>query len=53
MFEELFESKEKSPMKTESQRAAERLLLLIEQSKPIKTLNDKELLKKHIARKYA
>ena len=53
MFEELFDADEKSPLKTEAQRSAERLLLQLEKSKPVKTLDDKTLLKKHLTRKYA
>ncbi len=53
MFEELFEDHEKSALKTESQRAAERLLQQLEKSLPIKTLNDKTLLKKRLTKKYA
>ena len=53
LFEELFEKTETSSIKSESQRAAERLLKHLEYSKPIKTLNDKQRIKNHVARKYA
>ena len=53
MFEELFDADEKSPLKTEDQRSAERLLLQLEKSKPVKTLDDKALLKKHLKQRYA
>ncbi|HUM47358.1 MAG TPA: DUF6364 family protein [Chitinophagales bacterium] len=53
MFEELFEADEKSALKTEAQRAAERLLQQLEKPRPVKTLNDKTLLKKHLTKKYA
>ena len=53
MFEELFDADERSPLKTEAQRAAENLLDLLEKSKPVKTFNDTELLKKHLRKKYA
>lgn len=53
MFEELFESGERSPLKTEAERAAARLLNQLEKSKPVRTLNDKALLQKHVTKKYA
>lgn len=54
MFEELFEKAEMADsIKSESQRAAERLLKALESSKPVQTLDDKELLKNHVARKFA
>ncbi|MCY7410033.1 MAG: DUF6364 family protein [Chitinophagales bacterium] len=52
MFEELFEAGEQTPMKTEAARAAGRLLDHLEKSKPVKTLNDKSLLQKHLIKKY-
>ena len=53
MFEELFDADEKSPLKTETQRAAERLLNQLGKSKSVKTLSDKVLLQKHLTKKYA
>jgi len=53
MFEELFDADEKTPLKSEAQRSAERLLRQLEKSKPVKTLNDKALLQKHLTKKYA
>lgn len=53
MFEELFEESDLEGIKTESQRAAERLLKKVSGSKPVKTLDDKSLLKDHVARKYS
>jgi hypothetical protein len=53
MFEELFDADEKSPLKTEAQRAAERLLNQLEKSKVVKTLSDKTLLQRHLKKKYA
>ena len=53
MFEELFDVDEKTPLKSEAQRAAERLLRQLENSKPVKMLNDEALLRKHLTKKYA
>lgn len=54
MFEEFFENAESSGIvKSESQQAAERLLKRLEAAKPLETLNDKKLLKDHVARKFA
>jgi hypothetical protein len=53
MFEELFETDEPAPLKTQAQRAAGRLLQRLEKSKTVKTLDDKALLKKHLKKKYA
>lgn len=52
LFEEYFEQNFKET-KTKPQLAAERLLKRLEKAKPIKTLNDKELLRLHVAKKYA
>lgn len=53
LFEEMFETEERTHIKTEAQRAAERLLNELNASKPVRTLNDKQLLKNHVARKHA
>jgi hypothetical protein len=53
LFEEIFERTEVQSIKSEPQRAAGRLLKALEGSKPLKKLNDKELLRKHITAKYA
>lgn len=54
IFEEFFENSElEGKLKSESQKAAERLLKTLASSKPIKTLDDKRLLKEHVARKFA
>ena len=53
MFEEVFELNEARSIKSEQQRAAGRLLTTLESSKSIKTLEDKALLKEHVARKFA
>lgn len=53
MFEEIFEEGGTNGIKTEAQRAAERLLQKLEKSKSIKTKDDKELIKAHVKRKFA
>ena len=54
IFEEFVENVESSgSTKSESQKAAERLLKNLESSKPVETLDDKKLLKHHVARKFA
>jgi hypothetical protein len=53
MFEEIFEEGGTNEIKTEAQRAAERLLQKLEKSKSIKTKDDKELIKAHVERKFA
>lgn len=54
MFEEFFDHLEAAgKMKSEKQIAAERLLKMLEASKPIQTLDDEQLLKDHVARKFA
>ncbi|MEK6783714.1 MAG: DUF6364 family protein [Bacteroidota bacterium] len=52
MFEELFEKAESASIKSESHRAAERLLRALQGTKPVKKLDDKHLLKDHVARKF-
>ena len=53
IFEELFEKTESMGIKSEQQRSAERLLKTLELSKSVKNLDDKSLIEKHVARKYA
>jgi len=53
MFEELFEKDDTAPLKTQSQHAAERLLKQLEKSRSVKTLDDKEMLRRHLTKKYA
>lgn len=54
LFEEFFESASpENTIKSEPQKAAERLLAILDSSKPVKTLDDKTLLKEHVARKFA
>ena len=53
MFEELFELEEIGSLRSEPQRAAERLLAHLKKSNHLKTLDDKFLLRAHVARKYA
>jgi hypothetical protein len=53
LFEEMFEEPELNIIKSEQQRAASRLLKLLESAPRVKTLDDKALLRKHIDQKYA
>ncbi|MCC5928877.1 MAG: hypothetical protein JJU28_06500 [Cyclobacteriaceae bacterium] len=52
MFEEIFEGEESNPIKTESQRAAARLINRLEKYDSVKQLEDKELIKGHVKRKF-
>lgn len=52
LFEDFFDSGQAS-VKSEPQRAAERLLRRLKAAKPVKPLKDKELLNKHVAGKYS
>lgn len=53
MFEEFFENAEATgSIKSETQKAAERLLKSLESSRPLPTLDDKQLIKDHVARKF-
>ncbi len=52
MVEEIFEE-EVNEIKTESQKAAERLLSKLEASKSINPKSDKELIREHTTRKFA
>jgi hypothetical protein len=53
MFEEIFEEMGPNEIKTEPQRAAERLLKTLEKANSIPTKDDKELIKSHVKRKFA
>jgi hypothetical protein len=53
MFEEIFEEMGTNEIKTEPQRAAERLLKTLEKANSIPTIDDKELIKSHVKRKFA
>ena len=53
LFEELFEMEQGRNIPSEPQRAAKRLLNTLESSQTVKTLDDKEELKSHVARKFA
>jgi hypothetical protein len=53
MFEEFFEEAEANGIRSEVHRAAERLLNALHEAKSVRTLDDKRLLKNHVARKYA
>jgi hypothetical protein len=53
MFEEIFEEGGSNEIKTEHQRAAERLLQQLERFSSPPTKDDKELIKSHVKRKFA
>ncbi|WP_114751616.1 DUF6364 family protein [Pleomorphovibrio marinus] len=53
MFEEIFEGEEPNEIKTEPQRAAERLMNRLEKYDGINQLEDKTLIKEHVKRKFA
>lgn len=53
IFEEFFENTDTTDIKSVTQMAAERLLKKLESSSPVKALDDKKLLKKHVAGKFA
>lgn len=53
MFEEMFEGEEPGNIKSESQLAAARLLAQLKIATPVKSLDDKNLLRQHVARKFA
>jgi 23S rRNA pseudoU1915 N3-methylase RlmH len=52
MFEETFKEGQKNTIQTESQKAAGELLKKLEVSDSVKTRKDKELIKKHVKRKF-
>jgi len=54
LFEDLFDKKELKPKKTEEQKAARRLLDLLEKSEPTQasTKSDKEIIAEHLIKKY-
>ncbi len=53
LFEEMFEEPEIQSIQSEQQRAAGRLLIALEKSPGVKTLDDKSLLSKYIEKRYA
>jgi hypothetical protein len=53
MFEEIFESMDSNQIKTEPQRAAERLINRLEKYESISNLEDKKLIKEHVKGKFA
>lgn len=54
MFEDMFAGSEVSGIKTEQQKAAERLFRYLENAPSVQNLgNDKELIRAHRAKKYA
>jgi hypothetical protein len=52
MFEEIFQDGGSDQIKTESQKAAERLLQRLEKSKSVQQKDEKELIKAHVERKF-
>ena len=52
LFEEIFSHGDINPIKTGSQKAAERLLASLSKAKSITTKDDKTLLRSHVARKF-
>lgn len=52
MFEETFKEGQKNTIQTESQIAAGELLKKLEESDRVKTRKDKELIRKHVKRKF-
>jgi hypothetical protein len=53
MFEDIFESVDSNQIKTEPQRAAERLITSLEKYESISQLEDKKLIKEHVKGKFA
>jgi hypothetical protein len=53
MFEELFLNAKKNQPKSEQAVAAATLMKMLNESKPVKTLDDKKLRKEHLLKKYA
>lgn len=52
LFEESFQEERVNTIKTESQKAAGRLLEKLEASESTQTKRDKELIKEHVKRKF-
>jgi hypothetical protein len=53
MFEKMFEEEGENVFKTESQKAAERLLQKLATSKTTSDFDDKTLIQEHVKRKFA
>lgn len=53
MFEKMFEEEGENNIKTESQKAAERLLQKLETSQTTSDFDDKTLIQEHVKRKFA
>jgi hypothetical protein len=53
MFEKMFEDEGENIFKTESQKAAERLLEKLAKSETTSDFDDKTLIKEHVKRKFA
>ena len=52
MFEETFKEGQTNTIQTESQKAAAELLKKLEVSDSVKTRKDKEIIRKHVKRKF-
>ena len=52
MFEETFKERQTNTIQTESQKAAGELLKKLEVSNSVKTRKDKEIIRKHVKRKF-
>jgi hypothetical protein len=52
MFEEMFSGSKPTGLKTEQQRAASRLLKTLKKAEAVETLDDKTLIRKHVAGKF-
>lgn len=53
MFEKMFEEEGENNIKTESQKAAERLMQKLETSQTTSDFDDKTLIQEHVKRKFA
>lgn len=53
MFEDIFESMDSNQNKTETHRAAERLIISLEKYESVNHLEDKKLIKEHVKGKFA
>ena len=53
MFEKMFEEEGENNIKTESQKAAERLMQKLETSQTSSHFDDKTLIQEHVKRKFA
>jgi hypothetical protein len=53
LFEEIFEQENIHELKSEPERAADRLLRHLDKSKPVVTKDDRKLLRKYVKGKFA